>query len=51
MSETTNRNLSDVSETLLIPLCYRAMETRRPDAMIKDEKAAELIERDRKSVV
>jgi len=45
MSETTAENLSDVSETLLIPLYYRAMETQRPDAMIKDEKAVELIQR------
>ena len=43
MSETTAENLSEVSETLLIPLYYRAMETQRPDAMIKDEKAVELI--------
>jgi O-methyltransferase involved in polyketide biosynthesis len=43
MSETTKPNLSDVAETLLIPLCYRAIETQRPDAMIKDEKAVELI--------
>ncbi len=41
MSET--QILSGVPETLLIPLCYRAMETQRPDAMIKDEKAVELI--------
>jgi O-methyltransferase involved in polyketide biosynthesis len=45
MSEATAENLSDVSETLLIPLYYRAMETQRPDAMIKDEKAVELIKR------
>ena len=37
MSET--QILSGVPETLLIPLCYRAIETQRPDAMIKDEKA------------
>jgi O-methyltransferase involved in polyketide biosynthesis len=41
MSET--QILSGVPETLLIPLYYRAMEMQRPDAMIKDEKAAELI--------
>jgi len=45
MSEPTAENLSDVSETLLIPLYYRAMETQRPDAIIKDEKAVELIKR------
>jgi len=43
MSEPTAENLSDISETLLIPLYYRAIETQRPDAMIKDEKAVELI--------
>jgi len=43
MSET--QILSGVPETLLIPLYYRAMETQRPDAMIKDEKAVELIKR------
>ena len=43
MSETKDQALSGVAETLLIPLCYRAIETQRPDAMIKDEKAVELI--------
>jgi O-methyltransferase involved in polyketide biosynthesis len=45
MSETSQQGLSGVSETLLIPLCYRAIETQRPDALIKDEKAVELVER------
>jgi O-methyltransferase involved in polyketide biosynthesis len=45
MSETITQDLSGVPETLLIPLCYRAIETQRPDAMIKDEKAVELIKR------
>ena len=39
MSETTNQGLSDVSETLLMTLYIRAMESQRPDALIKDEKA------------
>jgi len=43
MPEFKPADLSDISETLLIPLYYRAMETQRPDAMIKDEKALELI--------
>ena len=43
MSETTNPNLSAVAETLLIPLYNRAMESQRPDAMLKDEKAVELV--------
>jgi O-methyltransferase involved in polyketide biosynthesis len=43
MSETTHPNLSAVAETLLIPLYNRAMESQRPDAMLKDEKAVELV--------
>jgi O-methyltransferase involved in polyketide biosynthesis len=35
--------LSGVSETLLVTLYLRAMETQRPDALIKDEKAVELV--------
>jgi O-methyltransferase involved in polyketide biosynthesis len=36
------RDLSQVSQTLLIPLYYRAMESRRPDALVRDPKAVEL---------
>ncbi|MCX6030047.1 MAG: class I SAM-dependent methyltransferase [Chloroflexi bacterium] len=43
MSETTNQNLSGVAETLLMTLYIRAMESQRPDAMIKDEKAVALV--------
>ncbi len=43
MSETTNQNLSGVSETYLVPLYWKAMESQRPDAMIKDEKAVALV--------
>ena len=43
MSETTNPDLSGVAETLLLPLYIRAMETQRPDALIKDDKAVALI--------
>ena len=43
MSETTDQNLSGVPETLLIPLYVRAMESQRPDAMMKDEKAVALV--------
>ena len=43
MSETTNPNLSGVPETLFIPLYARAMESQRPDAMMKDEKAVALV--------
>jgi O-methyltransferase involved in polyketide biosynthesis len=45
MSEITNPNLSGVAETLLIPLYNLAMESQRPDALIKDEKAVELATR------
>lgn len=43
MSEITNQNLNSVAETLLITLYIRAMESQRPDALIKDEKAVELV--------
>jgi O-methyltransferase involved in polyketide biosynthesis len=39
MSEISPQNLSDVAETLLVTLCLWAMESQRPDALIKDEKA------------
>jgi O-methyltransferase involved in polyketide biosynthesis len=45
MSETDGHALGGASETLLIPLSCRAIETQRPDALIKDEKAVELIGR------
>jgi O-methyltransferase involved in polyketide biosynthesis len=45
MSEIANQTLSDVSETLLITLYLRAMESQRPDALIKDEKAVALVAR------
>jgi methyltransferase (TIGR00027 family) len=43
MPETTNPNLSGVAETLLITLYIRAMESQRPDALIKDERAEVLV--------
>ena len=43
MSETPSQILSGVPETLLIPLYLRAMESQRPDAMMKDEKAVALV--------
>jgi O-methyltransferase involved in polyketide biosynthesis len=43
MSENVNPNLSGVAETLLIPLYKRAMESQRPDALMKDEKAVALV--------
>src|SRR5512134_3972770 len=43
MFETTNQDLSGVSETYLAPLYWKAMESQRPDAVIKDEKAVALV--------
>ena len=43
MSETTNPNLSGVAETSLITLNIRAMESQRPDALIKDKRAEALV--------
>jgi methyltransferase (TIGR00027 family) len=43
MSESTWQNLGGVAETLLITLYIRAMESQRPDALIKDEKAVALV--------
>jgi O-methyltransferase involved in polyketide biosynthesis len=43
MSETADQTLSGVPETLLIPLYLRALESQRPDAMIKDKKAVALV--------
>src|SRR5512136_41001 len=40
-----SQDLSGVPETMLITLYLRAMETQRPDALIKDEKAVELVTR------
>jgi O-methyltransferase involved in polyketide biosynthesis len=45
MSETPNQDLSGVAETLLMTLYIRAMESQRPDALIKDEKAVDLVNR------
>lgn len=44
MSEITLQSLSDVAETLLIPLYIRAIESQRPDALLKDEKAVALVQ-------
>ena len=42
-AETVSQELSGVAETLLITLYMRAMESQRPDALIKDEKAVALV--------
>ena len=45
MSETLEQDLSGVSETLLLTLYLRAMESQRPDALLKDEKAEALVKK------
>jgi methyltransferase (TIGR00027 family) len=46
MSEAARQNLTDVSETLLFPLYVRAIETQRPDAILKDDKALALVQQE-----
>ena len=43
MPETNDVYLSGVAETLLITLYVRAVESQRPDALIKDERAVTLV--------
>ena len=43
MNEKTSPTLSGVPETSLAVLYWRAMESQRPDAMMKDEKAVALV--------
>ena len=43
MSEDSVETLSGVAETLLITLYIRAMESQRPDALVKDERAQEIV--------
>jgi O-methyltransferase involved in polyketide biosynthesis len=43
IDNVTSRDLSGVAETLLLPLYIRAMESQRPDALIKDDKAVALL--------
>lgn len=45
MSDLFSPDLSSVAETLLIPLYNRAMESQRPDAIMKDEKAVVLMKK------
>lgn len=45
MSEATTQDLSGVSESLLITLYFRAMESQRSDALIKDEMAEALVKK------
>ena len=43
MPEQSIRDLNAVSKTLLIPLYYRAMESQRQDALVRDPKAVSLV--------
>ncbi len=43
MPEAITQNLSGVAETLLITLYIRAMESQRPDALVKDERAEAIV--------
>lgn len=43
MPEKTHPNLNGVAETLLITLYARAVESQRPDALIKDDKAVAIV--------
>ena len=43
MSSANPRLLSGVPESLLVTLYQRAMESQRPDALLKDERAVELV--------
>ncbi len=42
-AKTDVQQLNAVAETLLLPLAYRAAESRRPDALVHDSRAAEII--------
>lgn len=43
MTATTLPTLDDIPETMLATLYIRALETQRPDALLKDDKALELL--------
>jgi O-methyltransferase involved in polyketide biosynthesis len=45
VSEMASPSLSGVPETLLAALYIRAVESQRPDALIKDERAEALVTR------
>ena len=45
MTEKILQSLEGVSETLLMTLYVRARESQRPDAMIHDDKAVEMVDR------
>jgi len=43
MAEKTSSVLNGVAETYLAPLYWRALESQRPDALIRDERAVALV--------
>lgn len=43
MTEKISLPFTGIPETLLIPLYHRALESQRPDALIKDEKAEQIV--------
>src|SRR5512138_3249963 len=45
LTEKVLQSLEGVSETLLMTLYVRARESQRPDAMIHDDKAVEMVNR------
>ncbi len=45
MPEETSQILEGVSETLLMTLYTRAVESQRPDGLIRDEKAVEIVKK------
>ncbi len=44
MPDPTHQHLSEVSESLLLPLYIRALETNRPDAILRDQRSVELVQ-------
>ena len=45
MKDMIESKLSDLPETMLITLWAKGEETKRADALLRDEKAAEIIKR------
>jgi len=45
IKKNAGRDLSDVEGSLLLPLYFRAIESQRPDALIRDEFAQSLVEK------
>jgi O-methyltransferase involved in polyketide biosynthesis len=45
MPTSSINNLDEVSQTLLIPLYFRALESQRPDALVRDPQAVEIVSR------